>query len=38
VDAGQHPKTAAFVERMHNRPSYAPIIAKERSFFNRKAS
>jgi len=38
VDASQHPKTASFVERMHVRPSYAPLIAKERSFFNRKAS
>jgi len=38
VDAGHHPRTASFVERMHNRPSYAPLIAKERSFFNRTAS
>jgi glutathione S-transferase len=37
VDASQHPKTASFVERMHIRPSYAPLIAKERSFFNRQA-
>jgi glutathione S-transferase len=36
VDAGQHPKTTAFVERMHDRPSYAPLIAKEKAFFNRK--
>jgi len=35
VDAGFHPKTAAFVERMHSRPSYAPLIAKERAFFNK---
>jgi len=38
VDAGQHPKTASFVERMHNRPSHAPVIAKERAFLNRTAS
>jgi len=35
VDAGLHPKTADFLERMHNRPSYAPLIAKERAFFNK---
>lgn len=38
VDAGQHPKTASFVERMHDRPSYAPLIAKEKAFLNRNAS
>jgi glutathione S-transferase len=38
LDAGQHPKTASFVARLHHRASYAPLIAKETAFFNRKAS
>jgi len=36
VDASRHPKTASFIERMHQRASFAPLIAKERAFFNRK--
>ena len=38
VDARQHPKTASFVARMHNRGSFEPLIAKETAFLNRKAS
>lgn len=32
-DAGKHPKTAAFVQAMHARPSFAPLIAQEKAFF-----
>lgn len=35
VDAGKHPKTAAFVEAMLARPSFAPIVAQEKQFFAR---
>jgi glutathione S-transferase len=35
VDAGRHPKTAAFVEAMLARPSFAPIVAQEKQFFAR---
>lgn len=35
VDAASHPKTAAFVEGILSRPSFAPIIAKEKAFFAR---
>ena len=37
VDAKTHPKTAAFVDKILSRPSYAPVVAKERSFFERAA-
>jgi glutathione S-transferase len=35
VDAGKHPKTAAFVESILSRPSFAPIVAQEKQFFAR---
>ncbi|MGI8841500.1 MAG: glutathione S-transferase family protein [Caulobacteraceae bacterium] len=35
VDAAAHPKTAAFVEAILGRPSFAPIVAKEKAFFAR---
>jgi len=37
VDPATHPKTAAFVEKILSRPSYAPVVAKERKFFERAA-
>jgi glutathione S-transferase len=33
VDAATHPKTAAFVEAMLARPSFAPIVAAEKAIF-----
>ncbi|MBA3810362.1 MAG: glutathione S-transferase family protein [Caulobacteraceae bacterium] len=35
VDAAAHPKTAAFVEAILARPSFAPIVAQEKAFFAR---
>jgi glutathione S-transferase len=35
VDASTHPKTAAFVDAMLARPSFAPIVAQEKQFFAR---
>ena len=35
VDAATHPKTAAFVESILGRPSFAPIVAQEKAFFAR---
>ncbi|HEV7157902.1 MAG TPA: glutathione S-transferase family protein [Caulobacteraceae bacterium] len=35
VDKARHPKTAAYVEAILARPSFAPIIAKEKQFFAR---
>ena len=35
VDAATHPKTAAFVEAILTRPSFAPIVAQEKAFFAR---
>lgn len=35
VDAVRHPKTAAYVEKIHARPSFAPMIAQEKQFFAR---
>jgi len=35
VDAGRHPKTAAFVESILGRPSFAPMVAAEKAFFAR---
>jgi glutathione S-transferase len=35
VDAATHPKTAAFVETILGRPSFAPIVAQEKAFFAR---
>jgi len=32
VDRGKHPRTAAFIESMHARQSFARLIAKERTF------
>jgi len=32
VDAATHPRTAAFVEAILSRPSFAPIIAQEKAF------
>lgn len=34
-DEAKHPKTAAFVKAMHARPSFAPLIERERAFFKR---
>lgn len=35
VDAARWPRTAAYVARIHARPSFAPIIDKERAFIAR---
>ena len=35
VDAAAHPRTAAFVEAILGRPSFAAIVAKEKAFFAR---
>ena len=35
VEAATHPKTAAFVETILARPSFAPIVAREKAFFAR---
>jgi glutathione S-transferase len=35
IDAGKHPKTAAFVDAILARPSFAPIVAQEKRFFAR---
>ncbi|HEY1447139.1 MAG TPA: glutathione S-transferase family protein [Caulobacteraceae bacterium] len=35
VDASTHPKTAAFVDAILARPSFAPIVAQEKQFFAR---
>jgi glutathione S-transferase len=35
VDVGTHPKTAAFVDAILARPSFAPIVAQEKQFFAR---
>jgi glutathione S-transferase len=35
IDAGKHPKTAAFVDAILARPSFAPIVAQEKQFFAR---
>jgi glutathione S-transferase len=33
VDAARHPKTAAFVDAILSRPSFAPWVAQEKAFF-----
>ncbi|MDQ2859397.1 MAG: glutathione S-transferase family protein [Pseudomonadota bacterium] len=35
VDGSKHPRTAAFVETILARPSFAPIVAQEKAFFAR---
>ncbi|HWD68056.1 MAG TPA: glutathione S-transferase family protein [Caulobacteraceae bacterium] len=35
VDAAKHPKTAAYVGKIHARPSFASMIAQEKQFFAR---
>lgn len=35
VDAARHPRTAAFVETMLSRPSFAPLVAQEKAVFGR---
>ncbi len=35
VDAATHPRTAAFVDAMLARPSFAPLVAREKAFFAR---
>jgi glutathione S-transferase len=35
VDRSKHPKTAAFIESIHARPSFARLIAKEKAFLAR---
>ena len=37
VDAGTHPKTAAYIAAILARPSYAAWVAKEKAFFDRAA-
>ena len=34
-DAGRYPKTAAFVNAMLARPSFAKLVAEERAFLSR---
>jgi glutathione S-transferase len=36
LDAQTYPRTASFVACMHDRASYAPLIAKEKAFFDRQ--
>lgn len=38
VDAGRHPKLAAFLAAMHGRPSFAGLIAADRAFLANAAS
>ena len=35
MDRGKHPRTAAFIESIHARPSFARLIAKEKAFLAR---
>jgi len=35
VAAAKHPNTAAFIAAIHARPSFAPLIARERAFLAR---
>jgi hypothetical protein len=35
IDADKHPKTAAYIDTILARPSFAPIIAQEKQFFAR---
>jgi glutathione S-transferase len=35
VDPGRHPKTAAYVEAILARPSFAPVVAQEKQFLAR---
>jgi glutathione S-transferase len=35
VDPGKHPRTAAFIESIHARPSFARLITKEKAFLAR---
>jgi glutathione S-transferase len=35
VDPGKHPRTAAFIESIHARPSFAQLITKEKAFLAR---
>lgn len=35
VDAGRYPHLVAFLQRMHGRASFAPLIAEEKAFFRR---
>ena len=35
VERGKHPRTAAFIESIHARPSFARLIAKEKAFLAR---
>jgi glutathione S-transferase len=35
MDRGKHPRTAAFIESVHARPSFARLIAKEKAFLAR---
>jgi glutathione S-transferase len=38
VDWGTHPRTAAFIEAIHARPSFARRTAKEKAFFARSGT
>jgi glutathione S-transferase len=33
VDGAKHPKTRSFLDKIHARPSFAPLIAQDRAFF-----
>ena len=35
ADASRHPRTAAYVEKILTRPSFAPMVAQEKQFFAR---
>lgn len=35
IDSERYPRVAAFAERIHSRPSFAPLIARERAFLER---
>ncbi|MFC7536807.1 glutathione S-transferase family protein [Sphingomonas sp. GCM10030256] len=35
IDCARHPRTAAYAERILNRPSFASLVAKERAFLAR---
>lgn len=38
LDAGRHPKLAAYIARIHARPSFAKLIAEERPFVSKLMS
>jgi glutathione S-transferase len=38
ADPKTHPKLAAYIAKMHARPSYAEWVAKEKAFFAKRAA